>query len=264
MRHFLSIVFGAAFTSAVAWSIGRVLFSRLRISLRRVEHELLAGITGAAILSLVVFLLCVIHLATIPVFWAVGLAAIVLNWKFGAGSQPGAPDPLPRWWKWLVTAPAVYFAVVYLSNSIAPENSPDGEAYHLGLVNRYFRQHGFERLTTNMYAGPFTGHGDAVPVRIFFRTPCRGVATLHCCFLFVPPLMLFSHGKRIGRPITGACAGMLIFFSPLAGIDGVSAYNDIALAAAGFAVFYLLEIWRESMQPALLVPIGLVSGFRFG
>lgn len=262
MRHFLSIVFGAAFTSAVAWSIGRILFSRLRISLRRVEHELLAGITGAAILSLVIFLLCATHLATIPVFWAVGLAAIALNWKFGAASQPGSADPLPRWWKWLFTVPVVYFAVVYLSNSIAPENSPDGQAYHLGLVYGYFRQHGFERLTTNMYGNLSEGM-EMLFLFAFSFGRHAAAATLHCCFLFALPLMLLCYGKRIGHPITGAVAGMLFFLSPLAGIDGVSAYNDVGLAAAGFAVFYLLEIWRENKQPALLVPIGLVAGFCF-
>src|SRR6185437_3336203 len=72
-----------------------------------------------------------------------------------------------------------------------------------------------------------------------------------------------SYGKRIGHPIAGACAGMIVYLSPLAGIDGVSAYNDIALAATGFALFYLLEIWRENKQAALLIPIGLVAGFCF-
>jgi hypothetical protein len=262
VRHFLSIVFGAVFTSATAWSIGRLLFSRLRISLRRVEHELLAGITGAAILSLVIFLLCAAHLAIIPVFWAVGLVAIALNRKFGAASQPGAIDPLPRSWKWLFTVPVVYFAVVYLSNSIAPENSPDGEAYHLGLVYRYFRQHGFERLTTNMYGNLSQGM-EMLFLFAFSFGRHAAAATVHCCFLFALPLMLLSYGKRIGHPVTGGVAGMFFFLSPLAGIDGVSAYNDVGLAAAGFAVFYLVEIWRENKQAALLVPIGLVAGFCF-
>jgi hypothetical protein len=262
VRHFLSIVFGAAFTSAVAWSIGRFLFSRLRITLRRVEHELLAGITGAAILSLVVFLLCATHLAIVPVFWVIGLAAIAMNWKFGAASEPGNTDPLPGWWQWLFTMPVVYYAVVYLSNSVAPENSPDGESYHLGFVYRYFRQHGFERLTTNMYGNLSQGM-EMLFLFAFSFGRHAAAATVHCCFLFALPLMLLSYGKRIGHPMTGACAGMLFFLSPLAGIDGVSAYNDVSLAAAGFAVFYLLEIWRESKQAALLIPIGLVAGFCF-
>ena len=262
MRHFLSILFGAAFTSVVAWSIGRFLFSRLRIALTRVEHEVLAGITGAALLSLVVFLLCATHLAFIPVFWAVGLAAIAVNWKFGTASDSSTSDPLPLWCKWLFAVPVVYFAVVYLSNSIAPENSPDGETYHLGLVYRYFRQHGFERLTTNMYSNLSQGM-EMLFLFAFSFGRHAAAATLHCCFLFALPLMLLSYGKRTGHPIAGACAGMFFFLSPLAGIDGVSAYNDVGLAAVGFALFYLLEIWREDKQPALLIPVGLVAGFCF-
>lgn len=262
MRHFLSILFGAAFTAAVAWSIGRLLFSRLRISLRRLEHELLAGVTGAGILSLAIFLLCATHLATIPVFWAVGIATVALNWKFGAPSEPTDSDPLPRSWKWLFTAPFAFYALLYLANSVAPENSPDGQTYHLGLVYHYFRQHGFERLTNNMYGNLSQGM-EMLYLFAFSFGRHAAAATLHCCFLLALPLLLLSYGKRIGHSITGAVAGLLFFLSPLAGIDGVSAYNDVALATAGFTVFYLLEIWREDKQPALLIPIGLVAGFCF-
>ncbi len=157
MRHFISVLFGEVFTSAVCWSIGRVLFARLRIRLRTMEHDLLAGVTGAAILSTLIFLLCAIHLARIPAFWAIGLGAIALNWKYGVSHADGQPDPLhcspksSRMWKWVFGVPFAFYALLYLSNSLAPENSPDGQAYHLGIVYRYFRQHGFEPLTTNFY-----------------------------------------------------------------------------------------------------------------
>jgi hypothetical protein len=269
VRHFISIVFGAGFTSAVSWSIGRFLFARLRITLRRIEHELLAGLTGAAVLSLIVFLLCAAHLALIPVFWAIGLAALALNWKamnwkYGGASGDGGTgaNPLPRMWKWLIGLVFAFYALLYLSNSIAPENSPDGQAYHLGQVYRYFRLHGFERLTTNMYSY-LSQAMEMLCLFAFSFGRHAAAATLHCCFLFALTLMLLSYGRRIGRPCAGACAGMLVYLSPLAGIDGVSAYNDVALAAAGFATFYLVEIWRERRQQALLVPIGLMAGFCF-
>jgi hypothetical protein len=268
VRHFLSVVFGAAFTCATAWSIGRLLFARLKIALQHLEHDLLAGVTGAALLSLLVFALCAVRLATVPVFWAVGLIAMALNWKFrSAPTLPtqGAAVPLPRIWKWLAGVPFAFYGLLYLSNSLAPENSPDGQAYHLGLVYRYFRLHGFERLTTNMYANLSQGM-EMLFLFAFAFGRHAAAATVHCCFLFALPLMMFSYGRRIGRPIAGACAGMLVYLSPLAGIDGVSAYNDVALAAAGFATFYLLEIWRgsaEDRRPALLVPIGLLAGFCF-
>ncbi len=262
MRHFLSIVFGAAFTSAASWAIGRVLFAQLKINLRKAEHELLAGVTGAAILSLLIFLLCAVHLATIPAFWIVGLAALALYAKFGGASPNGPIAPLPRTWKWLFAAPFAFYALLYLSNSIAPEISPDGQAYHLGLVYRYFRLHGFERLTTDMYSNLSQGI-EMLFLFAFSFGRHSAAATVHCCYLLALPLMMLSYGRRIGRPIAGACAGMIFYLSPLAGIDGVSAYNDVALAATAFATFYLVEIWRDERQQPILIPIGLLAGFCF-
>lgn len=262
VRHFLSIVFGALFTVAAAWSIGRVLFTRLRIQLRRTEHELLAGVTGAAILSLIVFALCATHLVWIPVFWAIGFAALGLNWKFSLSPSEAQTNPLPRVWKWIVGIPFAFYALFYLSNSLAPENSPDGQAYHLAIVYRYFREHGFERVTTNMYEN--LSHGmEMLFLFAFSFGRHAAAATVHCCCLFALPLMIFCYAHRIGRSVAGACAAMIFYLSPLAGIDGTSAYNDVALATTAFATFYLVELWREDKRPALLIPIGLIAGFCF-
>ncbi len=267
MRHFLSIVFGAAFTVGVSWSIGSALFARLRISLRSMEHQLLAGITGAAVLSFLVCVVCALRLATIPVFLVSGLGSVYPGWKSrswppdGHSTEDVCPAP-PLLWKLLCGVPFVFYALFYLSNSMAPENSPDGQAYHLGLVYRYFRQHGFERLTTNMYANLSQGM-EMLFLFAFSFGRHAAAATLHCCFLFALPLLIAAYGRRIGRPIAGACAGMMVYLSPVAGVDGVSAYNDVALAAASFATFYLIEIWRDRKEPALLIPIGLVAGFCF-
>lgn len=262
MRHLLSILFGAALTAAASWSIGRLLFTRLRIELRRIEYELLAGIAGAALLSFLIFCLCAARLAYIPVFWAIGLVALGLNWKFAATPAEGAPDRLPEIQRRIFTVLVTLFTLLYLSNSLAPEHSPDGQAYHLGNVYRFFRQHGFERITTNMYASLSQGM-EMLYLFAFSLGRHPAAATFHCCFLFALPLLMFAYGRRIGRPAMGACAGLFFFFSPIAAVDGVSAYNDIALAACGFSVFYLLEIWRDNRRPALIVPIGLIAGFCF-
>lgn len=246
-----------------------MLFARLRIQLHKAEHELLAGITGAALLSLAVFLLCATNLARIPVFWALGLSALFLNWKMTRSDDSTDLIPaLPRAWRWLFGLPFAFYAILYLSNSLAPENSPDGVTYHLGLVYRYFRQHGFGRLTTNMYGNLSQGM-EMLYLFAFSFGRHAAAATVHCCFLFALPLLMLSYGRLVGRPLAGACAGMMVFLSPLAGIDGVSAYNDVALATAAFATYYLLEIWRnwseatEGDHDALLIPIGLVAGFCF-
>jgi hypothetical protein len=262
VRHLLSIVFGAALTAAASWSIGRLLFTRLRIELRRLEHELLAGIAGAALLSLLIFFVCAAHLAYVPVFWVIGFAALGLNWKFAGRPTEEPPARLPPIQRWIFAVPALLFTLLYLSNSLAPEHSPDGQAYHVGNVYRFFRQHGFERITTNMYASLSQGM-EMLYLLAFSLGRHAAAATFHCCFLFALPLLMFAYGKRIGKPSMGACAGLLFFLSPLAAVDGVSAYNDIALAACGFAVFYLLEIWRENRRLALMVPIGLIAGFCF-
>jgi hypothetical protein len=262
VRHLLSILFGAALTAAASWSIGRLLFTRLRIELRRLEHELLAGIAGAGLLSFLIFFLCAAHLAYVGVFWAIGLIAVGLNRKFALAPAAGSPERLPRTERWIFLGAALLFTLLYLSNSLAPEHSPDGQAYHLGNVYRFFRQHGFARITTNMYASLSQGL-EMLYLFAFSLGRHSAAATFHCCFLFALPLLMFAYGRRIGKPAMGACAGLFFFLSPLAAVDGVSAYNDIALAACAFAVFYLLEIWRETRRLALMVPIGLIAGFCF-
>jgi len=126
------IVFGALFTVAVCLAWGRILFRILRIELARFEHDLLAGVCGAAMLSGFVFLLCTVKLARTPVFLLMGIA---IPFVFRRPARQRFPA-LPLFWKWLFCAAFVFYALLYLSNSLAPEFSPDGSSYHLGLVAR--------------------------------------------------------------------------------------------------------------------------------
>jgi hypothetical protein len=95
------ILFGALFTAAVCWALGRMMFHRLGIELKQVEHDLLAALTGAAILSLAVFLLCVVKAARTPVFLAFGLTLPLVR---KTSQQRDALPPLPRFWKFLFAA----------------------------------------------------------------------------------------------------------------------------------------------------------------
>jgi hypothetical protein len=248
------IVFGALFTVAVCLAWGRILFRILRIELARFEHDLLAGVCGAAMLSGFVFLLCTVKLARTPVFLLMGIA---IPFVFRRPARQRFPA-LPLFWKWLFCAAFVFYALLYLSNSLAPEFSPDGSSYHLGLVARYFRDHGFERLTTNMYGNLSQG----MEMLFLFAFAFGGhaaAATVHCVFLLALPFLMLNYAQRIGHPRAGVCAAMLVFLSPLSGIDGVSAYNDVALATTAFALFYLLEIKSDKLP----IPIGLLAGFCF-
>src|SRR5437899_938362 len=144
MPQALYILFGAAFTVAVCLAAGRMLLRGLSIRLYRQEEHPLAFVTGAACLSLLVFLLCAVGAARQRVFLAIGLAVLGLAYYRGAHRPAGDPlPPLPPLWKWLFRSIFGVFFVLYFFNAMAPEMSPDGVAYHLGLVSRYYRAHGF-------------------------------------------------------------------------------------------------------------------------
>src|SRR5581483_8444362 len=152
--------------------------------------------------------------------------------------------------------------VVYVANAMAPEISPDGSAYHLGVVSRYLREGGFHRITTNMYANLSQG-GEMLFVFAFAFGMHSAAALTHCAFLFALPLLMVCYGRRFGFPIAAVCGALLVALSPVIGSDGTSAYIDVALAAAAFALFYLLQIWDTSRDRSLWVPIGLLAGFLY-
>ena len=72
---------------------------------------------------------------------------------------------------------------------------------------------------------------------------------------------MIAYSKRVGIPRAGAAGALFFFVSPVVGMDGSIAYVDVALAAVLFALFYLLQIWEEQREPALVIPIGILAGF---
>jgi hypothetical protein len=72
-----------------------------------------------------------------------------------------------------------------------------------------------------------------------------------------------AYSRRAGFPLLGLCAALLVFASPVVGIDASSAYNDVALACVAFTLFYLLQLWDTERSPRLLILIGLVAGFGY-
>jgi hypothetical protein len=234
----LRILAAALFTVAVCLALGGLL---LRDACRDPGARF---VTGAAGLSLAVFALCAAHLAYPWVLIASGVAAL------GAGRRH---IQLPRFRRpslWLIPF-AAYF-VLYLCNAMAPEHSPDGAAYHLGLVMRYLREHGFVRITDNMYAAMPGG----VEMLFLFAFPIgqhSAAATVHLAFLCALAWQL-----RHWKP-----AALLVIASPVIGIDATSAYNDVALAAIAFTLFRLIEQWCEHGGLRIAACIGLLAGFAF-
>jgi len=247
----LRILFGAVFTVAACTGIGARLLGPAA------KDWAVRFVTGASVLSLAVFAACCLGIAYPLVFAALGAAAICL----------GCPWIRPQWSKphgieWLLLLAFAVFFFVYLSNAMAPEVSPDGATYHLGLVARYLREHGFHRITWNMYASLPEGI-EMLFLFAFAFGRHSAAAVLHLAFLVALVRQMVGYGRRRGFALPAACAALLVFVSPLAGIDGTSAYNDVALAAVAFTLFTLLQSWGEQASPRLAAAIGLTAGFAF-
>lgn len=261
------ILFGAAFAAATSIALGRVLLGGLRLRFYRTEEYLLAFVTGSACLSAIVFALAAAHLARKGVFFAVGAAAIgAAIWRERRTGAKAPAPPLPHslspFWKALFGVVFSIFAVLYLFNAMAPEKSPDGGAYHLGVVAWYLRDHGFPWITTNIYANLSEGV-EMLFLYAFAFGRHSSAALVHFSFLAALPLLMLSYARRFGFPAAGAAGALFFFLSPVVGIDGISAYIDVAVAAILFALFYLLQIWEKERNEALLIPVGLLAGFSY-
>jgi hypothetical protein len=250
----LLILFGALFTVSVCLACGRLL-------LRKTVADI--GITfvcGAAILNLAIFVIAALGAVYPAIFLALGIAIL-----FAALRQIVFPRSkhAPRSLALYALLPlfVAYFAV-YFVHAMAPEASPDGTFYHLSLVARYLREHGFHRITTNMYASLSQGV-EMLFLFAFAFGRHSAAALVHFAFLLALVWQMYAYGRRKGFPLIGAFAAFLVFASPVVGIDASSAYNDVAVAAIAFTLFHLLDLWRDRRDPLLLFAIGLIAGFAY-
>jgi hypothetical protein len=264
MIQALAALFGAALTVAACYSAGALLVDALKVKLRRSERPPLAFILGAACLHLAVFAILALRIAYWPVL--AGLLAGVLGAAAWNGSLPfkgEAEEPLSNGLKQLSYVLFGAFSLLYFFHALAPEMSPDGSGYHLGLVARELRAHGFERIATNMYAALGAGvemlYVPAVAIGRY-----SAAALVHFSFAVALALAMLAYGRRLGKPWVGAAGALLTFASPVVGIDGASAYNDVAVAAIVFGVFYWLQIWDDSgSNDRMLVAVGLLAGYAY-
>ena len=86
---------------------------------------------------------------------------------------------------------------------------------------------------------------------------------MHYGFLIALVFLVLSYGRRIGRPAVGVAAAIFVYTCPVVLRDATTAYIDVALATVLFALFYLLQVWDESRDARLLVPIGILAGFGY-
>ncbi len=256
------ILFGVAFTAAVSIAAGRILIARLRLPLDRGERIVFSFLLGSILVSNLVFLLCCTQLARKGVFLVAGIVILMVAARVKLPPTEPAPPPASTFWKWLLGIAGGAYFLLYFCNAMAPEISPDGSSYHLGLVARYLREHGFHRIATNMYASLSQGV-EMLFLFAFAFGRHSAAAMVHFTFLLALAALLLLYARRTGMPAAGVCAALFVLASPMFGIDGISAYIDVGVAAVIFAVFYLLEIWDAQRTPGLLIAIGLLAGFAY-
>jgi hypothetical protein len=262
MSQVVHILFGASFTVAVCLAAGWLLLRGLRIGFRGGEAALLALPAGAACVSTAVFLLCLVHQARRGVFLWGGLAVIAWAIRAGAARFSSGEQRLPRQWKLFFILAFAAFFLVYFFNALAPEVSPDGSSYHLGNVARYLRLHGFAWDHRTLYSALSQGMEMLFLVAFAFGHH-SAAALVHMAFQAVLPLLMVFYGRRFGIPGVGVCAAVMVYASPVVGIAGISAYNDLAVATLLFAGFYLLQVWDETKSNNLLILCGLLLGFAY-
>ena len=259
------ILFGAAFFIATSWALGTILLRKLGAALYRTEERLLGFVVGSGCLSGIVFALSTVKLASKGVFLALGVAAIGYAVYSGAHRPRGNEFPkLAARWKWIFAAGFAAFTILYFFNAMAPERSPDGMAYHLAFVAKYYRAHGFVRIPDNIYAQLSQGI-ELLFLFAFAFGKHSAAALAHYSFLVAVTFLMMCYGRRIGYPAAGVAAALFFYASPVVGQDAVIAYNDVAVAAILFTLFYLLQVWDEdqSKNAKLLAPIGILTGFAY-
>jgi hypothetical protein len=261
MTQALMALLGAALTLAACYGLGALIVDALGAPLRRAERFPLAFVLGASCLHLILFLVLALHVAywpllvTIPTV-CVGIAIWKGSWRLRGEPMEPLGFNLALMWGAIFTV----FTIVYFFNALQPEISPDGSSYHLGFIAHYMRAHGFVAITTNLYAS--LGQGiELLFLPGFVIGRHSAGALVHFGFLIAVCLAVFAYGRRIGKPWVGAAASLLVYLSPVAGLDGTSAYIDLGVAAIVFSCFYWLEIWDAAQNPRFLIPIGLLAGY---
>ena len=264
MRDVANILFGAAFTVALSVSLGVLLVARLRLTLYRWEAALIQFVAGAGCLSFLTAILCTLHIARKGVFQWGGLA--VIAWALWQARRAPGRKSLPAVpLTWMASFFLIFsaFFIYYFFNALAPEVSPDGAGYHLGNVVRMWRHHGFAWDYHSMYS--YLSQGTEMLFLVAFAFGRHSAAALvHFTYFCTLPLLMVCWGRRFGAPKAGLFAAILIFASPVIAKDGVSAYNDLAVATLIYTVFYLLQVWDEYKSPNILIIIGLLSGSAYG
>ena len=266
MTEAISALIAAAMVYCAALCAGLTLVRALQLDLAPEEERFFGFLSGAALLSLVVFALAALHLAYTAVYAALAAACVAVFFWRGRGGLRRSLGPVPTIWRLLFWACYGAYFYYYFPNALAPETSPDGVTYHVGLIARYFQLHSYQWSTTNMYADFPQG---VEMLFLFAYSLAKGfgrasaAALVHFSFLASLPFGMIAYGRRFGKAAAGVAGALLFFVTPVVGKAGTSAYNDVALAAILFGMLYALEIWASEKQTEMLVLAGGLAGFAY-
>lgn len=248
--------------------LGRTALARLRPlrgRLTSAEGWILSYAVGAALLSTLMFCLCAVGWVFDATIVAVGAAVAPCWLRWGRWAWPSlAPPQAPVHWtaRLMVLVPAAVYGGIYAVHTLAPETRWDAMGYHLGLVHRYYRDHGFVPITTNVYA--HLSQGTEMLYLFAYSIGRESAAKLvHLSFLAAACGAVLCLARRLRAQLAGVFAAVVFFTCPVVIPDASSAYNDIALAFALLMVFYTLAIWWQDRVLEWIVPLGLLVGFSF-
>lgn len=259
----LEILLGFLACALTSLALGVTLLRILRLDLRRAEALCLGYVVGGALTSTLTLAIAVLWIAWKGVFLALAGASLILLWRqrrWLRGLKPTPVRTIPPALRLLFYAALVAYGILYFRQALSPEMSPDGMAYHLGLVNLWNHAHG---LVRNMGVHASKPEGMEMLFLFAFAIGRHSAAALvHFSFLMVLPCLMVLFGCRFGWPRGAAVlAAILVFASPLVGVDGTAAYNDVALAAVVFAILFLFQMWRQERTSGALVAASLLAGF---
>ncbi|BDC50595.1 hypothetical protein F183_A29110 [Bryobacterales bacterium F-183] len=254
-----SILFGFLFVVALCTAAGMPLVARL--PLYREERWPMSFLLGSAVVSGVFFALASVHMMRRGVLLALLGVAIWAAWKYRWTVAVGF-DAIPKSALYVFFGLFLPFSVLYWANAMAPEWSPDGSSYHLGWIRKYANARGFVSPEASMY-GMLSQGVELLYLGAYLWGKHSAAAMVHWAFFLDLIWLMVCFGRRIGKPAQGLAAAFFVYASPVVGIDGTSAYIDLATAAIGFGLFYLLYIWNSERATGLLVAAGLLGGFTY-
>jgi len=264
--HLAQTLAAAAVVLSCCYGFGSAFLNRLpgvSLGLTRAEQRVFALASGSAIVSLAVFFLGLLGAIYDVAFILLAITGGVFWFRWGRASNAFTetiPDSRP--WRLLSITVGVPFAWLYLGNLLAPEIGSDATAYHLGLVDQYYRDHQISPIVTSIYA--FLSQGTEM-LFLFAYSFARHDAPkwIHFAFFLATVISISQFGRRIGLPVAGYVAATLYGTASAVGMDAVTAYNDCALAFFQWILFYGLVVWTDRGGRGWPVLLGVLAGFCF-